>query len=81
MTERERELLKNAGFNPEDFLPPNEKVKALKKKLADTDYVITKIAEAELYGEDTTALKMKYAETIAKRKRYRAEISELENRT
>jgi len=43
-----------------------------------TDYVVSKISEAAAFGEDTDALKEKYADVIAKRKEARSRINELE---
>jgi hypothetical protein len=37
------------------------------KYLSDTDWVVVKISEATLVGEDVESLKTKYAEVIAKR--------------
>lgn len=60
-------------------LNKKQEIVDLKKFLADTDYVVSKIAEAEAFGEDTSQLKLKYAEVIRKRKDARARIDELEN--
>ena len=50
-----------------------------KQYLNDTDYVITKLNEAKLEGEDLfNSLKEKYAEVLIKRKEARAKINELE---
>ena len=49
-----------------------------KQELANTDYVVTKIAEAQALGEDTTELLNKYSETISNRKLIRTKINELE---
>lgn len=62
-----------AGFKPEK---PQSEVNAerifeLKKKLAETDYVITKIAEG-------VATKEEYAEVIQARQKWREEINLLE---
>lgn len=54
-----------------------QQVVELKAKLADTDYVVIKIAEAT--GEDADALREKYAQVIADRKEWRKQINELEN--
>ena len=53
-------------------------IEAYKQKLSATDYVVTKIAEAQALGEDTTELLNKYSETIANRKLIRTKINELE---
>ena len=52
----------------------------LKKKLADTDYIVLKIAEAQADGdtETVTALKTTYATELANRKSWREQINELE---
>ena len=49
-----------------------------KQELLATDYIVTKIAEAQALGEDTTELLNKYSETIANRKLIRIKINELE---
>lgn len=54
-----------------------QQVAELKAKLADTDYVVIKIAEAT--GEDADTLREKYAQVIADRKEWRKQINELEN--
>ena len=52
-----------------------------KQYLNDTDYVITKLNEAKLEGEDLfNSLKEKYAEVLIKRKEARAKINELEGK-
>ena len=53
-------------------------IELYKQELLTTDYVITKIAEAQAIGEDTTELLNKYSETIANRKLIRIKINELE---
>lgn len=52
----------------------------LKKKLADTDYIVLKIAEAQADGdtEKVAALKSTYATELAERKAWREQINELE---
>lgn len=49
-----------------------EKIRVLKKNLAETDYIAAKIAEGAATAAD-------YAEKIAQRKAWRKEISELES--
>lgn len=44
-------------------------------RLADTDYVAAKLAEAE--GEELAQLRQEYATVIAQRKQWRAEINSL----
>ena len=52
----------------------------LKKKLADTDYIVLKIAEAQADGDTETVaeLKMTYATKLANRKSWREQINDLE---
>ena len=51
-----------------------------KQELSSTDYIVTKIAEAQALGEDTTELLNQYSETIANRKLVRTKINELEEK-
>ena len=53
-------------------------IEAYKQKLSETDYVVTKIAEAQALGEDTTELLNQYSETIANRRLIRTIINDLE---
>ena len=55
-------------------------IELYKQELLNTDYIITKIAEAQAIGEDTTELLNKYSETIANRKLIREKINELEEK-
>ena len=55
-------------------------IELYKQELLATDYVITKIAEAQAIGEDTTELLNQYSETIANRKNIRIKINELEEK-
>lgn len=55
-------------------------IELYKQELLATDYIITKIAEAQALGEDTTELLNKYSETIANRKLIRTKINELEEK-
>ena len=75
--------------NPEYYVDEElEKVKQeilyqielCKQELSNTDYIVTKIAEAQALGEDTTELLNKYSETIANRKLIRQKINELEEK-
>ena len=52
----------------------------LKKKLADTDYIVLKIAEAQADGETETVAELKttYATELANRKAWREQINKLE---
>ena len=54
------------------------KIFEAKNYLRATDYIITKLSEVGANGEDTSELKIKYAEQLAKRKEYRASIDENE---
>ena len=55
-------------------------IELYKQELFATDYIITKIAEAQALGEDTTELLTKYSEIIANRKLIRTKINELEEK-
>ena len=55
-------------------------IEIYKQELLATDYIITKIAEAQAIGEDTTELLNQYSETIANRKLIRTKINELEEK-
>ena len=55
-------------------------IELCKQELLNTDYIVTKIAEAQAIGEDTTELLNKYSETIANRKLIRQKINELEEK-
>ena len=55
-------------------------IELYKQELLSTDYIVTKIAEAQALGEDTTALLNRYSETIANRKLIRTKINELEEK-
>ena len=55
-------------------------IELCKQELFATDYIITKIAEAQAIGEDTTELLNQYSETIANRKLIRIKINELEEK-
>lgn len=52
----------------------------MKKKLADTDYIVLKIAEAQADGDTETVvvLKTTYATELANRKAWREQINKLE---
>lgn len=52
-------------------------INALKILLAQTDYVALKVAEAEMYGEDTS----EFAAVIEQRREWRRKINELEEVT
>ena len=55
-------------------------IELCKQELLATDYIVTKIAEAQALGEDTTELLNQYSETIANRKLIRQKINELEEK-
>ena len=55
-------------------------IELYKQELSSTDYIVTKIAEAQAIGEDITELLNKYSETIANRKLIREKINELEEK-
>ena len=72
MTAEEIELHINPLKTEEQIIA--EKVIEAKAYLASTDYVVTKIAEAQALGEDTTSLLSKYAVELQQRKEARAFI-------
>ena len=49
-----------------------------KYKLSETDYIVVKIAEAQVLGEDVDSLLAEYSEEIKNRKIYRQRINELQ---
>ena len=49
-----------------------------KYKLSETDYIVVKIAEAQVLGEDVAPLLAEYSEEIQNRKIYRQRINELQ---
>ena len=49
-----------------------------KYKLSETDYIVVKIAEAQVLGEDADSLLAEYSEEIKNRKIYRQRINELQ---
>ena len=53
-------------------------IEAYKQKLSETDYVITKIAEAQAIGDDIGELINQYSEIIANRRLIRTIINDLE---
>lgn len=55
-----------------------DKQSEAREYLKATDYIVIKLAEASLNGEDLTELKTTYAEQLAKRKEYRASIDTLQ---
>lgn len=55
-----------------------EEIGEYQEKLNATDWVVIKINEATIKGEDSSALTMKYADIIEERDEYRSKINELE---
>ena len=53
-------------------------IEAYKQKLSATDYVVTKIAEAQAIGDDVGELINQYSEVIANRRLIRSIINDLE---
>lgn len=53
-------------------------IELYKQKLSETDYIVTKIAEAQALGEDTSQLITKYSDMLVYRKNLRNQINELE---
>jgi len=52
---------------------------SLKAKLANTDYILTKIKEAEALGKDTSEIVSKYQATLEERESWRTRINEIED--
>ena len=69
MTAEEVELHINPPKTEEQIIA--EKVIEYKAYLANTDYIVTKIAEARALGEDTAPLLSKYAVELQQRKEAR----------
>ena len=53
-------------------------IELYKQELLATDYMVTKIAEAQALGEDTSQLITKYSDMLVYRKNLRNQITELE---
>ena len=53
-------------------------IELYKQELSNTDYVVTKISEAQVLGEDTSQLITKYSDMLVYRKTLRNKINELE---
>lgn len=60
-----------------EYLECLNSIRTKKKYLADTDYVISKISERKILGEDIEALKEEYKEILDNRGAYRSEIGTL----
>lgn len=67
----------NGEWVNKDARTTTEKIKELTEKLSNTDWVITKINEYKIYGEDLTE---KYASVLEERKSLRKQINALENK-
>lgn len=85
ITEEEFNELSNKRYEPTEEqkakIEKARQIAELKKKLADTDYIVLKIAEAQAYGDTETVaeLKITYATELANRKAWREQVDELEN--
>ena len=84
ITEEEFNELSNKRYEPTEEqkakIEKARQIAELKKKLADTDYIVLKIAEAQADGDTETiaALKITYATELVNRKAWREQINELE---
>ena len=59
--------------------PVGNQIAALKTKLAETDYVVTKVSEAMVVGEALSDEEAeRYSEIITQRREWRAQINDLE---
>lgn len=83
ITEEKFNELSNKRYEPTEEqkakIEKARQIAELKKKLADTDYIVLKIAEAQADGDTETvaALKTTYATELATRKAWREQINEL----
>ena len=83
ITEEEFNELSNKRYEPTEEqkakIEKARQIAELKKKLADTDYIVLKIAEAQSDGETETVAELKttYATELANRKAWREQINEL----
>ena len=55
-----------------------DKQSEAREYLNKTDYIVIKLAEASVNGNNLTELKIKYSEQLAKRKEYRTSIDILQ---
>lgn len=55
-----------------------EKIRSRKQELSETDYVVTKIAEATALGEDSSSLVKEYSKVLERRVELRKLINEAE---
>lgn len=80
----EEEILTNDVTTPEGWGERmgylSGKVSEGKRYLADTDYIVSKLAEAQLSGDDTSRLNMtaKYQDQLQRRKAWREDINRYE---
>ena len=74
-----RELPEKAGYETAkaEYVECLNSIRAKKKYLNDTDYVIAKISERSALGEDIDGLKAEYKEVLDNRGTYRSEIGGL----
>lgn len=85
ITKEEFNELSNKRYEPTEEqkakIEKTRQIAELKKKLADTDYIVLKIAEAQADGDTETVaeLKITYATELANRKAWREQVDELEN--
>lgn len=77
LSKREKEIIARLGMKPTDF-EPNAEVMELKKYLADTDYVISKLSERVVLGLPTGDLLNEYQPVLQKRAEARQRINALE---
>lgn len=84
LTEEEFNELSSKRYEPTEEqkakIEKARQIAELKKKLADTDYIVLKIAEAQADGDTETIaeLKMTYATELSNRKAWREQINKLE---
>ena len=84
ITEAEFNELSNKRYEPTEEqkakIEKARQIAELKKKLADTDYIVLKIAEAQADGETekVAELKTTYVTELANRKTWREQINKLE---
>lgn len=57
--------------------PKQKRLEEIRKRLSETDYVVIKIYEAKIRGEDTIKMEAEYAEVLDERDRIRKEADAL----
>lgn len=77
MNETTRKLLFTSQIR-RNFLQKQRQLFTAKTYLKNTDYIVIKIYEAVIKGQDTSELLSKYAEQLTKRETYRNSIDTLE---